>query len=68
MTITKRQGEVLDFIMKFKLEKGYCPSTREIQEHFGFASQTAAVNHLRALERKGIIKTTSGIARSIVIL
>ncbi len=42
------------------------PSTREIQEHFGFASQTAAVSHLRALERKGAIKKLAGKARALV--
>ena len=36
------------------------PSKREIQEHFGFASQTAAVSHLRALERKGAITRRVG--------
>lgn len=42
------------------------PSTREIQQHFGFASQTAAVSHLRALERKGVIKKLPGKARALV--
>ena len=31
------------------------PSTRDIQRHFNFASQTAAMSHLRALEKKGAI-------------
>lgn len=31
------------------------PSTRDIQRHFDFASQTAAMSHLRALEKKGAI-------------
>lgn len=68
MSITPRQEEVLNFIREFLKEKRYSPSTREIQCHFGFQSQTAAVNHLKALERKGIIRTTPGIARSIVVL
>ncbi len=42
------------------------PSTREIQEHFGFASQTAAVSHLNALEKKGIISRLSGKARALI--
>jgi repressor LexA len=68
VTLTDRQRQVLEFVSWFKVEKGYCPSTRDIQEHFGFASQTAAVNHLRALERKGRIRTVKGIARSIVVV
>ncbi|MGB0776329.1 MAG: transcriptional repressor LexA, partial [Akkermansiaceae bacterium] len=35
--------------------EGFMPSTRDIQRHFNFASQTAAMSHLRALERKGVI-------------
>jgi repressor LexA len=42
------------------------PSTREIQEHFGFASQTAAVSHLRALEKKGVIIKKDRKARSLM--
>jgi len=41
------------------------PSTREIQHYFGFASQTAAISHLRALERKGIIQRLPGKARAV---
>lgn len=43
------------------------PTTREIQEHFGFASQTAAVDHLKALEKKGFVKKLAGKARALVI-
>ncbi len=42
------------------------PSTRDIQKHFGFASQTAAMGHLRALERKGVIRRLAGMARAVV--
>lgn len=42
------------------------PSTRDIQHHFGFASQTAAMSHLRALEKKGAIKRLAGKARAVV--
>lgn len=42
------------------------PSTREIQRHFGFASQTAAMSHLRALEKKGVIQRHAGKARAVV--
>src|SRR5205807_764656 len=42
-------------------------SSREIQEHFGFASQTAAMNHLRALERKGAIQRIAGKARAVAL-
>jgi repressor LexA len=64
--LTARQQEVLDFIRRQQRKTGFPPSSREIQTHFGFHSQTAAMNHLRALERKGVIVRTPGKARSSV--
>ncbi len=60
MKLTARQQEVLDYLQSEHRRTGIMPSTREIQEHFGFASQTAAVSHLRALERKGAITRREG--------
>jgi repressor LexA len=64
--LTVRQQEVLDFIRRQQQQTGFPPSSREIQAHFGFQSQTAAMNHLRVLERKGAINRTPGKARSAV--
>ncbi len=64
--LTNRQKEVLNFIRQQQRETGFPPSSREIQAYFGFQSQTAAMNHLRALERKGVINRTPGKARSAV--
>ena len=60
MKLTDRQQQVLDYLQSEHRRTGIMPSTREIQEHFGFASQTAAVSHLRALERKGAITRREG--------
>lgn len=59
--LTERQQEVLDFIVEHHATFRICPTTREIQARFGFASQTAAMNHLKALIRNGapISKTAS---------
>lgn len=42
------------------------PSTRELQHYFGFSSQTAAMSHLRALERKQVIQRLPGKARAVI--
>ena len=63
MKLTARQQEILDYLESVHRRTGIMPSTREIQEHFGFASQTAAVSHLRALERKGAIVKPDGDRR-----
>ena len=64
--LTTRQQELLDFLKITQSQTGVMPSTREIQAHFGFASQTAAMSHLRALERKGVIVRLAGKARAVI--
>jgi len=64
--LTKRQNELLTFLRQVHDKTGLMPSTREIQDHFGFSSQTAAMGHLRALEKKGIITRIPGKARAIM--
>ena len=64
--LTNRQIEILEYLRKAQRETGIMPSTREIQHYFGFASQTAAMSHLRALERKGVIQRLPGKARAVV--
>lgn len=64
--LTQRQKEIVDYLRESQRKTGIMPSTREIQHFFGFASQTAAMSHLRALERKGIIQRLPGKARAVV--
>ncbi len=64
--LTTRQQQLVDFLRAQHRKTGIMPSTREIQEHFGFASQTAAVSHLRALEKKGVIQKLAGKARALM--
>ncbi|HVU23867.1 MAG TPA: transcriptional repressor LexA [Opitutus sp.] len=51
--LTEKQEAILDFIRSVQAEHGLPPSTRQIQRQFAYASQNAAMNHLRALARKG---------------
>lgn len=66
-SLTKRQRQVLDFMREEQSISGLIPSTREIQLAFGFASQTAVMNHLKALEKHGIIVRIAGRARGVVL-
>lgn len=66
MQLTQRQQQVFDYIKDSQRITGVTPSTRDIQEHFGFSSQTAAVSHLKALEKKGVIRRLEGKARAII--
>ncbi len=63
--LTPRQQEIYDYLRDQHRRTGIMPTTREIQHHFGFNSQTAAVSHLRTLERKGCISRLANKARAV---
>lgn len=54
--LTERQKEILDFIQRFRDERGYAPTHREICERFGFSSYGTAYKHLKLLVEKGFLK------------
>ena len=64
--LTDRQKNVLDFIQREQREKGITPSTREIQSHFRFASQTSVMQYIAALERKGFLDRHARKARALI--
>jgi repressor LexA len=64
--LTPRQRRVLEFIQHEQREKGLTPSTREIQEHFGFASQTSVMQYIATLERKGFLSRQARKARALI--
>ena len=67
-TLTARQAEILELIRSYIAEEG-CPPTRaEIADTLGFRSPNAAEDHLRALERKGMIEIIAGSSRGIRLL
>ncbi len=53
--MTQRQREVLGFMRGFSDKQGAPPTVREIAERFRFTPR-AAFDHLRALERKGMLQ------------
>src|SRR5207248_4143514 len=64
--LTERERNILDFIQREQREKGITPSTREIQRHFGFASQTSVMQYIAALERKGFLDRHARKARALI--
>ena len=64
--LTVRQKSVLDFIQREQRDKGITPSTREIQSHFRFASQTSVMQYIAVLERKGFLDRHARKARSLI--
>ena len=67
MSLTTKQRAVFTFL-KRRIIAGTCPTIREIQKHFGFASPNGVRCHLEALKFKGYIELKSMQARSIRLL
>lgn len=63
--LTPRQAEILAFIQDFVEESGMPPTRAEIARALGFRSANAAEDHLRALQRKGVIELIPGTSRGI---
>ena len=63
--LTARQQEIYDFIARVIRNQGYPPTIREIMEAFGIASTNGVRTTLSALEKKGYIRRTAKLSRSI---
>lgn len=61
--LTARQRDVLNFIRAFTARHGVPPTVREIGEKF-HVTPRAAFDHLRALERKGMLLRRAGPGRT----
>ena len=66
--LSKRQAEILDYIVRQINLKGYPPSVREIGEAVGLQSSSTVHNHLTQLEQKGYIRRDPTKPRAIMIL
>ncbi len=66
--LTPRQTDILAFIRSSLENRGAPPTRAEIVTEFGFASPTAADDHLKALAKKGVIELVPGAARGIRLL
>ena len=61
--LTERQRDVLNFIRGFTARHGVPPTVREIGEKFRVTPR-AAFDHLRALERKGMLQRRASPGRT----
>lgn len=63
--LTSRQKQILLLIQRVIKDTSLPPTRAEISEELGFRSVNAAEEHLRALERKGVIELLPGTSRGI---
>jgi len=67
MTLTKRQKEVLDFLVSFVNKHGYSPSFEETARALRLTSLATVHKHISTLERKGFIRRGYNQSRSIEV-
>lgn len=65
--LTVRQREVLDFINGYIERHRYPPAIRELAEHFSISIR-GAYDHLKALRKKGYVRSAEGRSRSLEVL
>jgi repressor LexA len=65
--LTERQREIYEFIRDKIETRGYGPTVREIGLGFDIKSPNGVMCHLKALEKKGLIKREGFSARAIQI-
>ena len=63
--LTPRQREILELIQSFIDDFGMPPTRAEIARELGFKSANAAEEHLRALQKKGVLELVPGASRGI---
>ena len=63
--LTARQQQILDLIQSAIARTGAPPTRPEIANELGFKSANAAEEHLRALQKKGVLDIIPGASRGI---
>lgn len=63
--LTKKQKEILDFILNYTKDNGFAPTVREIAEEFNLSSPATAHEHLQNLKDKGFLKINPDQIRGI---
>ena len=63
--LTPRQSQVLQIIQQFIDDYGMPPTRADIARELGFRSVNAAEEHLKALQKKGVLDLIPGASRGI---
>ena len=66
--LTERQAEILRLVRELTEVSGFPPTRAEIARSMGFRSVNAAEQHLRALEKKGVLEILAGASRGLRVL
>ena len=67
-SLTPRQQQVYDIIREKIVSRGFGPTVREIGDFLNISSPNGVVCHLKALERKGMIRRLANKSRAIELM
>jgi len=65
LALTPRQRQILEWIRRHLEATGRPPTRAEIAKGLGFSTPSSAEDHLRALEKKGVIEIEPGASRGL---
>src|SRR5690242_11981573 len=68
MALTRRQKQVLDFLIRFINRHGYSPSFEEMAAGLHLSSLATVHKHLQVLEKKGFIRRRYNQSRSVEVV
>src|SRR3989442_12833553 len=68
MALTRRQKQVLDFLVGFINRQGYSPSFEEIGGALGVSSLATVHKHLETLAKKGFVRRGYNQSRSVEVV
>jgi repressor LexA len=68
MALTRRQKQVLDFLVSFINRRGYSPSFEEIGAGLDLSSLATVHKHMQTLEKKGFIRRGYNQSRSVEVV
>lgn len=64
----RRQKQILEYLADYIKSHGHAPTLVEIAKKLGVRSLATVHEHLQTLEKKGVLKRSSGISRGIEII
>src|ERR1035438_1418621 len=66
--LTRKQQQILDFILKWQRTQGATPTYQEIADQFGFRSLNSVTGHVRLLRQKGYLESEPRKARAFRVI
>ncbi|HEX9679383.1 MAG TPA: transcriptional repressor LexA [Candidatus Saccharimonadales bacterium] len=64
--LTKKQREILDFIIAYLRTNNYSPSYQDIADEFGLSSKATVFQHIQTLREKGFLTVDNSATRNVM--